>query len=168
MHNTYSVPSRLMGAEIKVKLHSEYLELYYGKNVTEIIPRVRGEYKYFIQYRHIIEWLVRKPGAFENYRYKDALYPTSYFRMAYDALCENMSLKKATTEYLKILHLAAKENETKVNEVLKQLITNDHDFQYLLVEEKVKQDNGITQIRDVQIESVDPAQYDNLLMYKGA
>src|ERR1044071_2583238 len=40
------------------------------------------------EYRHIIEWLVRKPGAFENYRYQEDLFPTSRFRMAYDALKE--------------------------------------------------------------------------------
>ncbi|EKD28854.1 MAG: integrase catalytic subunit [uncultured bacterium] len=136
--------------------------------MTEIIPRVRGEYKYFIQYRHIIEWLVRKPGAFENYRYRDALYPTSYFRMAYDILCGKMSLKKATTEYLKILHLAARESETKVNESLKQLITNNQDVQYKLVEDMVTLNDGIMKIPDVNIEEIKAASYDTLLMCQEA
>ena len=50
------------------------------------MPRLRGENGHLIQYRHIIDWLVKKPGAFENYRYRDALFPTHRFRMAYDHL----------------------------------------------------------------------------------
>ena len=55
------------------------------------MPRLRGEGKHNINYRHIIDWLVRKPGAFENYRYRDALFPTHRFRMAYDQLRRTQS-----------------------------------------------------------------------------
>jgi hypothetical protein len=40
----------------------------------------------YIQYRYIIDWLLRKPGAFDNYRYRENLFPISYYRMAYDFL----------------------------------------------------------------------------------
>ena len=56
--------------------------------VVERFPRLRGQGKHTINYRHVIDWLVRKPGAFENYRYREDLFPTSRFRMAYDALRE--------------------------------------------------------------------------------
>ena len=52
------------------------------------LERLRGQGKHKIQYRHVIEWLLRKPGAFENYRYREDLFPTSRFRMAYDWLKE--------------------------------------------------------------------------------
>jgi len=58
---------------------------------------------------HIIDWLVRKPGAFENYRYRDELFPTSRFRMVFDVLQEKLGGPKGSKEYLKILELAAKE-----------------------------------------------------------
>jgi hypothetical protein len=54
----------------------------------EELPRLRGRGKHRIDYRHMIDWLVRKPGAFENYRYRQDLFPTSWFRMAYDVLRE--------------------------------------------------------------------------------
>jgi tRNA G26 N,N-dimethylase Trm1 len=42
--------------------------------------------------------------------------------MAYDYLCDVMSKpQKASKEYLKILNLAAKENETKVDDALRLL-----------------------------------------------
>ena len=65
-----------------------------------------GRGKYRVDYRHIIDWLVRKPGAFENYRYRDELFPTSRFRMAWDALRE-VAPARANRRYLEILQLAA-------------------------------------------------------------
>jgi hypothetical protein len=74
-----------------------------------------------VDYRHIIEWLIRKPGAFENYRYQEDLFPTSRFRMAYDALQESAP-GRAVKEYLKILKLAADEGEVQVDEALRGLL----------------------------------------------
>src|SRR5258708_33980708 len=88
-----------------------------GKMRDEGLPRVRGRGKKLIVYRHIIEWLVRKPGAFENYRYQEDLFPTSRFRMAYDALKETTP-SRSSKEYLKILKLAAEAGEVRVDEAL--------------------------------------------------
>jgi antitoxin component HigA of HigAB toxin-antitoxin module len=74
-----------------------------------------------VDYRHIIEWLVRKPGAFENYRYKEDLFPSSRYRMAYDALQETTP-GGAVKEYLQILKLAAAEGEAAVGEALRELL----------------------------------------------
>jgi hypothetical protein len=71
---------------VDVRLYAEYLEVWYGQRLVESMPRLRGRGKHRITYRHIIDWLARKPGAFENYRYREEMFPTSRFRMAYDAL----------------------------------------------------------------------------------
>jgi hypothetical protein len=84
----------------------------------ERIPRLRGEGKHRINYRHIIDWLVRKPGAFEHYRYREDLFPSVRFRWAYDYLKANHTLQKASREYLQILQLAAVESESIVDEAL--------------------------------------------------
>ena len=52
------------------------------------MPRLVGHGKHAINYRHVIDSLVRKPGAFENYQYREDMFPTSHFRMAYDWLCQ--------------------------------------------------------------------------------
>jgi hypothetical protein len=88
------------------------LEIWHGQSHIENIPRLRGSGNHHIQYRHIIDWLVRKSGAFENYRYRSDLFPTSRFRMAYDELKRHHTVLKAGKEYLLILRLAAKENES--------------------------------------------------------
>ncbi len=161
LHNTYSVPSRLIGAKVKVKVYAEKLILKYAKETTEIIPRLQGEYKYFIQYRHIIDWLIRKPGAFENYRYRDALYPTTYFRMAYDELLERMPAT-AHKEYLKVLHLASKETESKVNEILKSMFNQEKPILFSTIKESFNDDSFSFKETEVQIADVNLTAYDEL------
>jgi hypothetical protein len=78
----------LIEARVEARSYLDHVEVWYGQRKVEDLPRLRGRGKHRIDYRHIIEWLVRKPGAFENYRYQEDLFPTSRFRMAYDALKE--------------------------------------------------------------------------------
>ena len=119
--NTYCVDSRLIGEVVEVRLYAERIEVWYGQKQIHRLPRLSGHGKYYINYRYIIDSLVRKPGAFENYRYREELFPTSYFRMAYDLLKKQDRLR-AHKEYLKILYLAAKESESGVNEALRWLL----------------------------------------------
>jgi len=122
LHNTYSLHSRLAGEKVKIRVYADKLEIWYAQRHIETLPRLRGENGYYINYRHHIDILVRKPGAFENYCYKDALFPTSLFRIAYDILRDTCGIRQANKEYLRILELAAKEDESLVNEALRLLI----------------------------------------------
>ena len=124
-HNVYSVDSRLKGETVEVRLYAEELEIWYGQRRRETIPRLRGECHARIQYRHIIDWLVRKPGAFENYRYRAALFPSSRFRLAYDALRQRHAPRQADREYLDILYLSAYHSETQVEQALHHLLDPD-------------------------------------------
>ena len=119
--NSYSVNSRLIGAQVEARTYLDRVEVWYGQKKVEDLPRLRGRGKHRIDYRHIIEWLVRKPGAFENYRYQEDLFPTSRFRMAYDALQETTPLRSGK-EYLKILKLAAEAGEVPVDQALRELL----------------------------------------------
>jgi hypothetical protein len=124
-HNVYSVNSRLINEQIEVRLYAEHLEIWYGQLCLEKIPRLRGESKHRINYRHVIDWLVRKPGAFTNYRYRSDLFPTHRFRMTYDYLQQHYP-SRSNKEYLGILELSAKESETAVDEALNFLIDGSH------------------------------------------
>jgi hypothetical protein len=119
--NAYSVNSRLIGERVEARVYLDHVEVWYGQQCVEDLPRLRGRSKHRVDYRHIIEWLIRKPGAFENYRYQEDLFPTSRFRMAYDALQESAP-GRAVKEYLKILKLAAEEGEVQVDEALRGLL----------------------------------------------
>lgn len=85
-YNTYSVSSRLTGEHVDVHIKVEFLEVWSGSVLVERLLRLRGRNKHAINYRHVIDWLVRKPGAFKDYRYLDAMFPTSRFRRADNTL----------------------------------------------------------------------------------
>ena len=160
--NVYSLHSRLVGENVRVKLYAEYFEVFYGQKKIDRIPRLRGESRHFIQYRHIIDSLVRKPGAFENYRYKEDLFPTIRFRMAYDYLCEK-SPAQANKEYLKILHLAAKESESGVDEALRALFKTEQPITVEAVKKLMESESEIPPPQQVNIDDVDLGQYDQLI-----
>lgn len=117
---TYSVPSRLMGEKVKVRLYENRAEIWFAGALQEQIKRTSGR-THQINYRHVIDWLLRKPGAFNNYRYRDDLFPTLEFRKAYDKLCKERPQRTADLEYLRILKQAAYNTESDVLEALELL-----------------------------------------------
>lgn len=121
-HNAYSVPSRLQGEMVRVRIFDERLEVSYGGQHQLTVERLQGRNGHRINYRHIIWSLVRKPGAFERYRYREDLFPSLTFRRAYDALCESRESHRADVEYLRLLHLAASTMEAEVEQALEVLL----------------------------------------------
>lgn len=163
-HNVYSVDSRLIGEPVKARLYQEHLEVWYAQRCVEQIPRLRGEGKHHIQYRHIIDWLIRKPGAFENYRYREDMFPTSRFRMAYDGLKRQHTKQKAAKEYLRILELAAKESEMLVDDVLGSILELSIPISSAEVEMIVASwEHHPRSQTKVEVRDVDLGEYDALL-----
>jgi hypothetical protein len=105
----------------------------------------------------------KKPGAFENYRYRDAMFPTSRFRIAYDSLKKRYSFKSAAARYLKILYLAAKGSEVAVDGALKVLIDENRDISKTAIECLIESNTSISRPDDIHIEAVDLTCYDQLL-----
>jgi hypothetical protein len=163
--NAYSVPSRLVGEKVEVRLCVEHVEVWYAQQEVERFPRLRGRSKHAVNYRHIIDWLVRKPGAFENYRYREDLFPTSRFRMAYDAL-RDAQPERGHKEYLGILHLATRQSETAVDEALRTLLASDRTVTYAAVEELLLRAEEIPAVTDVTVEDVDLLGFDDLFLHK--
>lgn len=163
LKNSYSVYSRLIGEKVDVRIYADHIEAWYAQRCIERMPRLRGENGHYINYRHVIDTLVRKPGAFENYRYKDDMFPTSQFRIAYDILHHQHGIKQANKEYLKILELAAKENQTAVNESLRFLINHADVIDFVTVKQMVKSEQQPPAVTDVFIGDIDIEGYDCLL-----
>jgi hypothetical protein len=136
-HRTYSVPSRLIGHEVTVRQYANYLEVDYKDRRVETLPRQRGEQTVRIDYRHVIFSLVRKPGAFAAYRYREELFPSLVFRRTYDAL-RRFGGDRADVEYVRILHLAASTLESEVEAGLRLLLEGGERFDYVAVKELVK------------------------------
>jgi hypothetical protein len=163
--NSYSVNSRLIGERVEARLYLDHVEVWYGQRKVEDLPRLRGRSKHRVDYRHIIEWLVRKPGAFENYRYQEDLFPTSRFRMAYDALQETTP-SRSSKEYLKILKLAAEEGEVQVDEALRELLEGEAEevVTEASIRELLAKLDTIAPVTMVEVAPVDLASFDQLCL----
>lgn len=119
--NTYSVPSRLIGTTLTVRVRGETIEVYHGSAHLLTMPRLLGKGQHRIDYRHVIWSLVRKPGAFASYRYRDDLFPSLVFRRAYDRL-QAATPSQADRHYVRVLHLAASISEAEVETALGLLL----------------------------------------------
>jgi hypothetical protein len=116
---TYSVPSRLIGHMLRVELYEAELKVYLGREYVLALPRVRGKQGSGVDFRHVIGPLLRKPGAFLHYRHREALYPSTTFRAAYDRLVADHGERPGVIEYLQVLKLAAEETVERVEPVLR-------------------------------------------------
>ena len=122
--NVYSLPSRLIGESVKVRAYEEKIQILYAGKVQLEVERITGSGGRCINYRHIVGSLMKKPGAFENYKYKEELFPTVIFRKTYDVLKTFHSPLNANKEYIRILHLAATTMESEVEVALELLMEN--------------------------------------------
>jgi hypothetical protein len=162
---TYSVPSRLIGHAVEARLHPDVVEVYYRGILVETMPRLHGERDHAIDYRHVIWSLVRKPGAFARYRYREDLFPSLVFRCAYDSLVARRG-DRADVEYVRILHLAASTMESLVEAALAKLLDGGDAFDYATV--KALCVGETPSVPSVSIGAPDLAVYDGLLAAGGA
>ena len=157
--HSYSVPSRLIGKEVQIRLYADWAEVYYQGHLVERMARVRGEGEANVNYRHVIGSLVRKPGAFARYRFREQLFPTMHFRLTYDALREWRG-ERADVEYVRILHLAATTMEATVDSALSLLLEAGESFDYAevrdLAEPKVPEAPALTLSRPAGPENLRP------------
>jgi hypothetical protein len=158
----YSVPSRLIGHEIEARVHADFVEVRLPgiDRVIETMPRLHGEAQHRIDYRHVVWSLVKKPGAFAAYRYREDLFPSLFFRRAYDALRAARG-DRADVDYVRILHLAASTTERAVEDALATLLERGGAFDYAAVKAIAQPD--APQIPDVRIGAPDLTHYDALL-----
>ncbi len=156
----YSVPSRLIGHDVEVRQQPDTVEVFYAGKLAETMPRIRGEKTARIDYRHVIWSLVRKPGAFARYRYREELFPSLTFRKAYDALCARPT-GRADIEYVRILHLAASTMESVVETALATLLASGEEFDYARVKQLAAPEPQT--VPSVSIPKVDLALYDRML-----
>jgi len=120
--NIYSVPPSLKDHRVDVRVYEKRIEVWYAGAIMWSTPRLVGRSRHAINYRHVIWSLVRKPGAFARYRFREDLFPTLTFRRAYEVLARHHAGIKADAAYLRILHLAASTFESEVEAAVTLLL----------------------------------------------
>jgi len=115
---TYTVPPRLIGERVRVRVFDDRLEVYLAGSLQAERPRVRGRGASHVDWRDVIGGLVRKPGALRRYRYREALFPTATYRRAYERLDDALSSWAADMNYLQVLHLARDVGLDRIEQIL--------------------------------------------------
>ena len=160
--NVYSVPSRLIGEKLRVRVYEGRIDVYYGGKMQITTPRLLGRGGHRINYRHVIWSLVKKPGAFRLYRYREDLFPSLVFRRAYDTLRGQLEENKADKEYVRILHLAASTMEADVEAALELLLEAGALISAEVVKGMVTDSDTLAAV-GMAAPTVDLLIYDNLL-----
>lgn len=108
----YSVPARLIGSSLQAHVSEQTVRFAYRGEQVACYPRSTGKVA-CIDYRHVIASLIRKPGAFARYIYREEMFPRPVFRQAYDRL-HGAEEQTANKRYLKVLQLAADHGEERI------------------------------------------------------
>jgi hypothetical protein len=160
-NNGYSVPSGLKGKQVIVRVYEWQVEVWYAGKCVESMPRLTGVRKYRINYRHVIDTLLRKPGGFRNYRYREEMFPGSVFRQAWEYLNRHYAPRNADMAFLRILKLAASGLESDVEAVLAELLAAKTTWNDQTVAERVQPSQ--VQIPDLEAPPINLQEYDQLL-----
>jgi len=164
--NRYAVPSCFIGFKVQVRIYADTIELWYLSKMQLQIPRLIGKGKEYIDFRYVIDSLVKKPNAFESYRYREHMYPTLEFRKVFDSLVHYFGEHRGIRLYLKILQTAKQESLAALQSLLSQINSNVESLTPAMIVAKLKElhstDSGSVDI-DVNVEPPDLDDYDELL-----
>jgi hypothetical protein len=128
LKKSYSVPTSLIGKDVTVYVHEWSLDVYYAGQLVDTLPRLIGQKTHHINYRHLIDTLLRKPGGFRQYRYREDLFPQLIFRQAWEQLNQWHPPRRADIIYLRVLKLAARTFESDVATTLEMLVNRGQNW----------------------------------------
>lgn len=119
----YSAPSRLVGYRLMVRRYADHVECYVGGQcVFEVARAPRGQrHARLIDYRHLVENLKRKPGAFARWVFRDEVFPREIYRRTWERLSERLCERDACKIIVGLLDLAAQGHEAVLAAELEQL-----------------------------------------------
>ncbi len=159
--HAYSVPSRLIGHTLRVELYELDMKVYLERDFLFSLPRLRGDRGALVDFRHVIEPLLRKPGAFIHYRHREALYPGKTYRAAFDRLVADHGERPGIIEYLQVLKLAAETSVETIEPMLCAQLALPEKWRAIQLRDQLKP----ASVRVVELRELTPslAAYDELL-----
>ena len=161
--NAYTVPSGLVGKIVVAQVDEWTVSFYVAGRLVQQRPRLRGQKQVDVNYRHVLPTLLRKPGGFRNYQYREHLFPTVAFRRAWEALDARLCPRLADLTYLRVLKLAADGLEVDVHHALEQLLDASDPWDDQTVAALLGHASEAT-VPPVALPAVDLASYDGLLL----
>jgi hypothetical protein len=106
----YTVPSRLIGHRLRVRLYDDRLQLYVGGTLLMSVERGHcgptGKHGHVVDYRHVIHALRRKPMALLNLVYRHQLFPREAYARMFEYLREQRGERAGCKIMVELLSLA--------------------------------------------------------------
>lgn len=162
----YSVPSRLAGHRLKVRLYGTYLEAWLGGvkvfECERLYASIENRHPKRIDWRHMLPSLKRKPGAFARWVLRDAMFPRSEYAQAWQRIRERIEERPACRLMVALLDLA---NQANVVAELAEVLTALHERDELPDIEALRERFAprTPEMPDVRIVLPTAAVYDELL-----
>jgi hypothetical protein len=151
-------------------VHEWSLDVYYAGQLVDTLPRLIGQKLHQVNYRHLIDTLLHKPGGFRRYRYREDLFPQLIFRRAWEQLNGWHPPRRADLIYLRVLRLAAYTLESDVAAALAELVEHGQPWDENDVKARLEPqpENCQTWVPQVNQGVVELSQYDRLLTFAAA
>ncbi len=160
----YSAPGRLIGHRLIVRQYFDRIECWLSGNCVLECPRAtnqNGRHPRQIDYRHVIDGLKRKPGAFARWTLRDDAFPRTIYRNTWDALIERRPEREACRTMVGLLVLAAKGHEAELAIELEKLRANNDLPDLEAISQRFDEQRTVLPMLDVPLP--DPSVYDGLL-----
>jgi transposase InsO family protein len=164
---TYTVPSRLIGETLHVRLYDDRLLCYLGHQEVVALVRIYPQGKTIrarqVDYRHVILSLIKKPQAFRHSQLRDDLLPNADYRNIWTMVDSKMPAKQACKFIVGLLHLASTENcEKELAEKVLDLLNKGRPLSLTQLQEQFKSKN-VTSIPVIEITQHQLNHYDTLI-----
>ncbi len=118
---SYSVPAKYRGLRLRARIYESHIELWNGTEKVAAFESHANAGGACVDWRHLIEDLCRKPGAFERYRYRHSFYPSPRWQKLGESLRERFSGPRADSDYLQILRLSLEYGQERIEELLERI-----------------------------------------------
>jgi transposase len=167
--NRYSIPSCFVGNRVQVRIFADEVQVWHAGKRQFTMPRLVGKKQAYIDFRDVIDSLVRKPNAFAQYQYREHMFPSMEFRRSFDTLTNLLGDASATRVYLRLLQVAKYEGLASVEAFMTGLQVPSEGISKKSLLASLDTIHGAapaTAVDDVQIEMPDLDRYDDLLRHK--
>ena len=119
----YSVPSNLIGLYLEVRVYTNKIQVIHEQEKVCEHKRLYGPKGIAsIQLEHIIDGLIKKPGAIKDWKYRDLLFEKEAWKRFYERLIKSGGRDK---DYLKCLKLVSTHGRELVTTAMELALEED-------------------------------------------
>ena len=155
----YSVPSHLIGLSLEVRIYPDLIEVIHDGKVTCAHQRIYGmKGLVSIMPEHVIDGLLKKPGAMKDWKYRSVLFERPAWNNFYNKLISKGGRDK---DYLKCLKLISKHGRELVTIAMEISLEEDEELSSIQLSNLIT--NDMNNIHEIQPLKMDLNHYDIFL-----